>query len=158
MGVSGSGKSTIGQALGEGLNCPFIEGDDLHPPENIRKMRQGVPLDDHDRIPWLRAIAAALNATGKADWAVASCSALKRGYRNVLREALDRKVRFLYLAGERKVLIERMSQREEHFMPTSLLESQLATLEAPVGEEDVLTIDFDLPPSEIVARAVEFLS
>ena len=121
-------------------------------------MRQGVPLDDHDRIPWLRAIAAALNATGKADWAVASCSALKRGYRNVLREALDRKVRFLYLAGERKVLIERMSQREDHFMPTSLLESQLATLEAPVGEEDVLTIDFDLPPSEIVARAVEFLS
>lgn len=151
MGVSGTGKSTIGLGLAAALGMPFVEGDDLHPDANVAKMAAGIPLTDADRAPWLDRIAAEL------DRAVAvACSALKRSYRDRLRVAAPDLV-LVYLHGAPELLASRMAQRDGHFMPTSLLQSQLSTLEEPASDEDVIPVDVMLRPDEIVDLVVERL-
>lgn len=140
MGVSGSGKSTIAQRLAETLGWDFIDGDDLHPPANIAKMSAGVPLQDADRWPWLEAIAAWLKGELDAGRSgVVACSALRRVYRERLREA-GPGVRFVYLDVAHAELARRMRGRQ-HFMPPELLGSQLATLEEPASDEPALRVE-----------------
>src|SRR5258705_1190775 len=134
--VSGSGKSRIGARSAGELGIEFVEGDALHPPDNVKRMAAGTPLTDDDRRGWLLAIGTRLRDAKRAGRGlVISCSALKRSYRDLLRSAGDDTVRFVYLAGSRALLAERMAQRREHFMPPSLLESQLAILEEPGPDE-----------------------
>jgi gluconokinase len=152
MGVSGSGKTTVGAALAQRLRVPFADADDFHPPENVAKMSAGTPLDDLDRLPWLHAIGS-WQAEHVATGAVVSCSALKRRYRDVLREAAPGQ-RFVHLDGQPEVVARRVAGRPGHFMPASLVESQFATLE-PLGEgEKGLTLDLDLSVDELVSRYV----
>lgn len=155
MGVSGSGKTTIGPQLARALDVPFIDGDDLHPPANVERMAAGIPLTDEDRRPWLLAIAARLRESQRAARGlVVACSALKRRYRDLLRNAGAAEVRFVYLRGNRTILAERMTHRRGHFMPTALLESQLATLEEPATDEDAWVCDIGATPDAIVAELV----
>ncbi|TCU18936.1 gluconokinase [Rhizobium sullae] len=144
MGVSGSGKSSIGEKLAEALSLRFIEGDQLHPASNVEKMSKGIPLSDADRMPWLDLIGEAMkDALAKGKGVIVTCSALKRLYRERLRAAAGGNLFFVYLEGSRELLTERMGHRKGHFMPSSLLESQLETLEAPTGEPGVVTVDID---------------
>lgn len=155
MGVAGSGKTTIGALLARALDVEFIDGDDLHPPENVRRMAAGIPLSDSDRRPWLLAIAARLReAQGAGRGLVVACSALKRSYRDLLRAQGAADTRFVYLAGDKSVLAERLTNRRGHFMPGALLDSQLATLEEPAPDEDVWVFDIRGTPDEIVAAVV----
>lgn len=147
MGVTGSGKSTVGVALAERLGVPFGDADDFHPPANIAKMSAGTPLDDGDRLPWLRAIGEWL--ASQRDGAVASCSALKRAYRDVLREAAPGVV-FLHLHGEPDTVRERVAARTGHFMPESLVQSQYDALEMLGDGEAGVVLDFRLPVAELV--------
>lgn len=153
MGVSGCGKTTAGARLAERLGVAYGEADDFHPQRNIDKMSSGQPLDDADRAPWLAAIGAWLHQQGDRG-AVATCSALKRAYRDVLRTAAPATV-FLHLAGSRAVIEARMQGRSDHFMPTSLLDSQFATLEPLEPDEPGLTVDATLPTDNVIA---EFLT
>jgi len=150
MGVSASGKSSVGEQLADRLGVPYVDADDLHPQANVDKMSAGVPLDDADRWPWLDAVAARL-AAGPV---VIACSALKRSYRDRLRRTAPTTV-FVHLSGDREVLEERIADREGHFMPASLLQSQLDTLESLGPDEAGFTLDFAEPVSELVARAAE---
>jgi len=155
MGVCGSGKSTIGAMLARELDIAFVDGDDLHPPDNVKRMAAGIPLTDADRHGWLVAIAARLREAKRARIGlVASCSALKRSYRDLLRSVGAADVRFVYLAGSRPLLAERMATRRGHFMPPSLLDSQLATLEEPSPEERAWVCDITQAPHAIVADLV----
>jgi gluconokinase len=155
MGVSGSGKSLIGTQLARELDIAFVEGDDLHPPENVTRMAAGIPLTDDDRHGWLVAIATRLRAAkGAGVGLVVSCSALKRSYRDLLRSAGDADVRFVYLAGRRALLAERLANRRGHFMPPSLLDSQLSILEEPSPDERVWACDIRQTPDAIVADLV----
>jgi gluconokinase len=132
MGVCGCGKTTVGHALAQALHWPFFDADDFHPEANVARMRAGIPLTDEDRWPWLDRLAqemAAINAHG--GHAVLACSALRQAYRDRLARAGD--VRFVHLRGDRATLASRLSARPGHYMPVSLLDSQLATLEEPTG-------------------------
>jgi len=151
MGVAGSGKSVIGAALARALNVDFVEGDDFHSARNIERMASGIALTDDDRAEWLRAIALRIREAKKTGTGlVVTCSALKRSYRDVLRaEAPD--LRFVFLAGQRTLIAERLANRGGHFMPPSLLDSQLATLEEPALDEHAWVCDITKPPAEIVA-------
>jgi gluconokinase len=155
MGVSGSGKTTIGALLAEALGVPFADADAFHPPENIARMSAGVPLTDADRWPWLDAIAAWLDARGAAGGVVA-CSALKRAYR--VRLGAGRPVHLLHLEGEPELIGARQAARPDHFMPASLMASQFATLEPPAPEEACITLSVAPPPGEIVAAALAALT
>jgi len=156
MGVSGSGKSLIGARLARELRVEFVEGDDLHPPDNVRRMAAGISLTDTDRKSWLMAIAARLREAKRAGTGlVASCSALKRSYRDLLRSSSDARVQFVYLAGTRPLLAERMANRRGHFMPPALLESQLDTLEEPAPDERAWVCDIRDTPDTIVASLVK---
>lgn len=150
MGVSGSGKSTVGRALARRLEVPYAEADDFHPPANIAKMSAGHPLTDADRLPWLRAIAnwIAEHSTG----GVVTCSALKRPYRDLLRSA-PAEVCFLHLAGARDVIAARLAGRTDHFMPPGLLDSQFADLEPLAPDEPGVVVDVTGSPEEIVDTA-----
>lgn len=150
MGVSGSGKTTVGAALAHDLGLELVDGDALHPAANVAKMAAGIPLDDADRAPWLDAIGAVL-AAGPV---VVACSALKRVYRDRLRAAAPT-LQLVFLDGERDVLASRMAARPDHFMPASLLDSQLATLEPPAPDEHALTVDIDEPVATIVTELTE---
>lgn len=150
MGVSGCGKTTVGMALAQRLGARFVEGDRLHPQANVAKMAAGIPLDDADRWPWLDAVAAALASDSPV---VASCSALKRVYRDRLRGGLNTPLHFLHLAGDRAILAQRMGDRPGHYMPVSLLDSQLATLEPPAADE-ALTLPMDMPVDRLVETAI----
>jgi gluconokinase len=152
MGVSGTGKSTVGAALAGALGVPFVEGDDLHPAANVAKMAAGIPLTDADREPWLDLIAAQLVRP-----VVVACSALKRAYRDRLREAAP-DLALVYLHGTAQLLAARMEGREGHFMPTALLQSQLDALEEPAPDEDPIPMDVALRPDEIVELVVGRLS
>ncbi len=155
MGVCGSGKSVIGARLARALDIEFVEGDGLHPPENVKRMASGIPLTDDDRHSWLTAIAARLReARGAGVGLVVSCSALKRSYRDLLRSMGDADVRFVYLAGSRALLAQRLAQRRGHFMPPSLLESQLSILEEPSPDERAWVCDISAAPHAIVADLV----
>lgn len=154
MGVTGSGKSTVGAGLARALEVPFIDGDDLHPRQNVERMAAGIPLTDEDRRPWLLAIAARLREARRAGRGlVVACSALKRSYRDVLRSGAP-DLRFVHLVGSRALLAERMTQRRGHYMPPSLLDSQLNTLEEPSPDEDVWLCDIRQTPDAIVADLV----
>jgi gluconokinase len=153
MGVSGSGKTTVGRLLATRLAVPYAEADDFHPAENVARMSAGTPLSDEDRWPWLRAIAAWISTRSGG---VVSCSALKRRYRDVLRAASDG-VWFLHLTGDRTLLAERMSGRGGHFMPLALLDSQLADLEPLAADESGLAVDIATTPEEIVDTALRAL-
>ncbi|WP_336760415.1 gluconokinase [Asaia sp. VD9] len=154
MGVSGCGKTTVAQGLAAYLSAPFQEGDSLHPPANVDKMHSGIPLDDADRAPWLRICHEWLRAH-EATGGVLTCSALKRKYRDTLRNGLD--VTFVYLETSERTIAERLKQRIGHFMPPSLLPSQLATLEPPGADENVITVDSAGTPEIVMAKLTEAL-
>jgi len=151
MGVSGSGKTTVGTALAERLGVPYAEADDFHPPENVAKMASGVPLDDEDRRPWLDAIAAWLAERGERG-GVVTCSALRRRYRDRLRRAAP-EVFFLHLDGSPELIAERLAARRGHFMPPELLRSQFETLEPLEPGEKGAAVAIDGPVEEVVERA-----
>jgi carbohydrate kinase (thermoresistant glucokinase family) len=157
MGVAGSGKSTVARALQDRLGWPMAEGDEFHPIANIRKMSEGHPLTDADRWPWLAAIAAWTTTQDVAGHdTIVTCSALRRVYRDRLREAPGRTV-FLHLTGSPELLAERMTARTNHFMPPSLLPSQFATLE-PLGRDEAgAAVDIDTSITAIVDAAVHAL-
>ena len=142
MGVSSSGKSTVGQSVARRLHVPFLDGDGYHPDANVEKMRAGIPLTDEDRWPWLERLAVALHdAADRKGAAVGACSALRRVYRDFLTEKAGEPILFVYLDGSREVIGERMAKRKHEYMPTSLLDSQFATLEVPdPATENVLVV------------------
>lgn len=158
MGVCGCGKTTVGAAIAEALRLPFIEGDSLHPAANVEKMSSGVALNDDDRWPWLDRIGAALRSSEEQDGAVAACSALRQVYRTRIAEAAGHPVRFVFLTGDRAILEDRMARRRHHYMPASLLQSQLETLEAPDEAEIHIAIDFDQSVEEMVEQALAWLT
>jgi carbohydrate kinase (thermoresistant glucokinase family) len=131
MGVSGCGKSTIGERLGKELSLPFYDADDFHPIENITKMASGKPLNDADRAPWLQLLAEKIVEWEAKGGAVIACSALKQAYRDTLTSTTEDTVKFVFLEGSKAVLHARLTSRESHFMPNTLLDSQLSTLEVP---------------------------
>lgn len=150
MGVAGSGKSTIACLLAGKLGWSFFDADDFHLPENIAKMKSGIPLNDEDRQPWLERLSRLLRseiAAGRHP--VLACSALRQSYRDTLL-AKTPGIQIVYLRGDKSLIASRLRNRSDHFMPTALLESQLDTLEEPSGPE-VTTVDLALPPEEIVA-------
>jgi len=157
MGVSGSGKTTVAAMLAGALHCSFLEGDELHPPANVEKMRSGTPLSDADRLPWLRRIAEAIDGwRDRQESGVVTCSALKRAYRGILIG--DRPdVTLVYLKGSRDLIQRRMAARHEHFMPVALLDSQFATLEEPAPGEHAIVVDVGGQPAEIVAAIMRQL-
>jgi gluconokinase len=157
MGVSGSGKSTVGALLGERLGIGFIDGDDLHPAENKEKMRAGVPLNDEDRAPWLQAIGRTLGShQQEGSSLIVACSALKRRYRDLLRQhAPD--LLFLHLHGSMDTLAARMAARSHEFMPVTLLASQLEALEPLEPDEAHVILDVRQPPAELAERAEDAL-
>ena len=158
MGVTSCGKTSVGEALATQLKCPFIEGDTLHPPANIAKMSAGLPLNDVDRWPWLAAVGNAMKAeceTGHG--VVASCSSLKKIYRQKLAEAAGTPIKLIFLHGSKDILTARIASRKGHFMPPSLLDSQLTTLEFPGPDEAALQLDVSLPIAELVKRAKDYL-
>src|SRR5271165_3256301 len=150
MGVSGSGKSTVGELLAKRLGWEMIEGDRLHPPANVEKMRRGMPLDDADRAPWLDRIGDQLRAWAAAGRSgIVTCSALKRAYRERILAARP-DVRFVYLKGSEQLIGSRVSVRHHEYMPASLLKSQFETLEEPMPGEPVITVDAgDTPEIEV---------
>src|SRR3989442_3521624 len=151
MGVCGSGKSLIGTQLARELDVEFVEGDALHPPGNVQRMAAGIPLTDDDRRGWLIATAADRRDAKQAGIGlVVSCSALKRSYRDLLRSVGDEGLRFVYLAGSRALLADRLAQRRGHFMPPTLLDSQLAILEEPSPDERAWVCDILGTPQAIV--------
>ncbi|MGR9250599.1 gluconokinase [Rhizobium leguminosarum] len=159
MGVSGCGKSSVGERLAAQNGMPFLEGDQLHPAENVEKMAQGISLTDDDRLPWLDRIGAEIRTAQEASQGlVISCSALKRHYRDRLRQAATGRLVFVFLEGSRELLLSRMQARQGHFMPASLLDSQLETLEPPTGEAGVVTVAIDNALDDIVALACKGLS
>jgi gluconokinase len=154
MGVAGAGKSRIGSAVAASLGVLFIEGDDFHPPGNVAQMASGNPLTDEDRRGWLLSLAGQLRtARRQGRGVVLACSALKRQYRDTLRTA-DAAIRFIVLSGDAALLRERLDARAGHYMPSSLLDSQLSTLELPGDDEQAWTFDVRQPPETIVATIV----
>ena len=152
MGVSGSGKSTVGTELAGRLGLPFLDADDFHPATNVAKMSQGIPLTDEDRWPWLESLGRAMrNANVETGGVVATCSALKRAYRDHLRNHIGVPVIFVLLDGDRKTLYARMQTRKNHYMPPSLLDSQLADLERPGPDEPVITVSIEKTVAQIAA-------
>lgn len=156
MGVSGCGKSTFSEAIGDAMGLQFADGDDFHAPQSVAKMQAGIPLDDADRWPWLDRIAAYL-AAGVRDYGdpagrVIACSALKRAYRDRIRNALPQ-VQFIFLDGEAELIRSRLALRTGHFMHPELLADQLRTLQRPAADEkDVIAVDMAKPIEQMVAQ------
>lgn len=158
MGVSGSGKSTVAKLVDALLGWPFQEGDELHPKANIEKMRNNIPLTDEDRWPWLARCKEWIDGRVAADGAgLITCSALKRSYRDYLIAGRREQVRLLYLRASRAILVERMRWRKHHFMPLSLLDSQLATLEEPGPDENPIVIDVEQTPEQMTREILDKL-
>ena len=148
MGVSGCGKSSVGEALSALIGVPYVDGDGLHPPENVAKMAAGVPLTDDDRGPWLDRVAGALRDQAPV---IVGCSALKRRYRIRIRGGGGGGVVFAHLTGSRDLILSRMAARTGHYMPVSLLDSQFAALEPPVDEADAFAVSIDQNTEDIAA-------
>ena len=157
MGVSGVGKSTLGRALADRLGYVFIEGDELHPEANVRKMAAGIPLDDEDRWPWLERIAETLERAATAGGGVAACSALKRRYRDLIRERLTLPLTIVCPVLKPDLLGQRLLRRQGHYMPPSLLRSQLDALEPPEPDEPAIMIDATLDPEQQAERVAAAL-
>lgn len=157
MGVAGSGKTTTATLLSERLGWPYRDADSFHPPANIEKMTRGEPLADEDRWPWLEAIGGWIDdRLAAGSYAVVTCSALKRAYRDVL--VGDRpQVRIVHLVGTKELIASRMEARKSHFMPLQLLDSQFATLEPPEAGERVLAVSIDQTPEGVVQEIVDAL-
>lgn len=158
MGVSGCGKSTLGALLAQALSCPFLEGDSFHVPEAVAKMRGGQPLTDEDRWPWLDRLGCA-TATASETYgaAVSACSALRESYRERLRSAIGSHVRFVLLENDREILLARIHNRPDHYMPAALLDSQIATLERPETDARTLILTTDVPPDMLRDRVLHWL-
>ncbi|MBI5716383.1 MAG: gluconokinase [Burkholderiales bacterium] len=157
MGVSGCGKSSVGRALAEATGWRYVEGDELHPPENVALMAAGTPLTDADRQGWLEKTASVLAAAAQCgEGVVVTCSALKRRYRDLLRAAAP-ELRLVFLHGPRELLAERMASRQGHYMPPSLLQSQLQALEVPEADEAALGLPIGPAPAELAAVALAWL-
>jgi gluconokinase len=157
MGVSGSGKSTIGEGLAARLGFTFEDGDRFHPASNVAKMSAGIPLTDEDRWPWLRAIADEIDRVCEAGGhVVIACSALKRAYRDILVHR-RRDVRIVFLQGTQPLIASRLAERKGHFMPPGLLESQFKTLEPPGADENPVTVSIGAPVEKIVDDIVRRL-
>jgi len=159
MAVAGSGKTTLASKLAERLCVPFVEGDALHPAANVKKMASGIALTDEDRWPWLAAIGERMEverATGHG--VVVACSALKRAYRDCLRQYVHGKMHFVLLDGSRQLISERMKKRKGHFMPPALLDSQFATLEKPTPDEHAVILDISHQPAELVREAAKSIT
>lgn len=158
MGVSGSGKSTVGPLLAARLECPYLEGDAFHLAGSIEKMAAGIALDDDDRWPWLSCLAAEIDkSVDEYGCVVASCSALKRKYRNTLRKNIGAPVVFVHLVAEPTKLESRLTLRDAHYMPASLLRSQLGSLEPPEGDENALVLSTDTDVTSVVDTAHDWL-
>jgi gluconokinase/6-phosphogluconolactonase len=157
MGVSGSGKSTIGEALGRRLGWRYEDGDSFHPAANVAKMSAGQPLTDEDRWPWLEAIAAEIErCRQEGQHIIIACSALKKAYRDILVHGRD-DIRMVYLNGSHDLVADRLGHRKGHFMPPGLLDSQFATLEAPLADERPITVSIDASVEEIVEHILQQL-
>lgn len=155
MGVAGSGKSTAGRLLAKRLKASFVEGDQLHPAANVEKMAAGMPLTDADRWPWLDAIGAEIrDRAARGEHVVAACSALRKEYRDRLRETSGAEVLFVYLSGSRELIGGRIGRRKGHFFPAALLDSQFEALEPPQQGERHVVADLRLPLGRMVANAV----
>ncbi|HEY3771698.1 MAG TPA: gluconokinase [Solirubrobacteraceae bacterium] len=154
MGVSGAGKTTVGQALARDLHVPFVDGDDLQPAANVRKMASGTPLTDEDRAPWLARVGEVLAG---APGVVVACSALRRAYRDAIRAVAPDAV-FVQLEVDPSELGARMRRRRDHYMPAALLPSQLATLEPVAADEDGVIVDASGAPDAVLARVRSALS
>jgi gluconokinase len=154
MGVASCGKTSVGEALAEKLGAGFVEGDKLHPKSNIAKMTAGIALTDEDRWPWLALVGQSVSGHSGM---IVSCSALKKSYRNHIAGSAGRPVSFVFLDGSPALLAQRIASRKNHFMPPSLLNSQLATLEPPGSEERAKRFDVALPVNIIVEQAARWL-
>jgi len=154
MGVSGCGKSSLARALAERLGYEFVEGDDFHPAANIEKMRRAIPLEDRDRWPWLEALGAKLCAPHPV---IMTCSALRKSYRDFLRDKAGRSLIFIALTGPRALLAQRLHARQGHYMPAGLLESQLSAFEDPSGEDHVLMLSIEKSLQELADEAFDFI-
>jgi gluconokinase len=155
MGVCGAGKSVVGAALAHALDVQFVEGDTFHSDQNVKRMAAGIPLTDAYRAAWLRAIAKRIHLAKEAgEGLVVSCSALKRSYRALLRTE-GGEIQFVFLRGSRELLSDRLQNRKGHFMPPSLLDSQLATLEEPTADERAIVCDIADTPEQIVAQIIK---
>lgn len=158
MGVSGSGKSTLGSALARALDCGFLEGDQFHSDAAVARMASGIPLTDEDRWPWLDRLGQAIGAKVAAEGiVVAACSALRRVYRERLRKAIGAPVSFVLMDADRDELMRRMTGRTGHYMPPSLLESQLNTLERPDPDEGILALDSRQPVTSLCEQTLTWL-
>lgn len=159
MGVSGSGKSTLASLLSQQLGCAFFEGDSFHSEANVAKMRAGVPLSDADRWPWLDMLGEAIGtAVRREGVAVGACSALKRSYRDRLRAGIGAPTSFILLEVGREELVCRLGGRTGHYMPASLIDSQLAILESPGADERAIMIDSTIPPAQEADRVLQWLA
>lgn len=155
MGVCGSGKTTLGQALATAIGASFLEGDDFHSPANVEKMRSGIPLTDEDRQPWLLGLGQSLRAASqRGEGVVLACSALKFAYREQLRRDAEAPLQFVYLKATRELITQYMAERQDHFMPSSLIESQFAVLEEPDTTE-ALHVEASWPPDRQVAAVLK---
>ena len=159
MGVSGSGKTTVGKALAETMGIAFFDGDEFHSAEARAKMTAGIPLTDEDRAPWLERIGRRLaDSAAHPDGAIIACSALKRAYRDRLRAIVGPDLRFLFLKGDKALMRSRVAGRKGHFMPASLIDSQFAALESPEGERDVVAIAADVDLTSGLGETIQRLS
>ena len=157
MGVSACGKSTIGRLLAQARGATYLDGDDFHPAANVARMAAGHSLTDEDRAGWLAALSTRLaQADAAGEGVVLSCSALKRRYRDVLRQGAPQ-LRLVFLYGSRELLAARIAARTDHYMPASLLDSQLATLEPPAADEAAISLDITPPTPQLVAAALRQL-
>ncbi|MDE0113214.1 MAG: gluconokinase [Albidovulum sp.] len=156
MGVAGAGKSTVGLAVAKALRATYFDGDDFHPRANIQKMSEGIPLNDEDRAPWLRTVGETLAKANEPT--LVGCSALKRRYRDLIRELAGERILFLFLSGSPEIIKERMAGRLGHYMPLSLLDSQFRDLEPPEIDENAVIVDVDQPLDHLVDEIVEILS
>jgi len=153
MGVSGCGKTSVGEALSRRLDVAYLDGDDLHPRGNVDKMRAGIPLTDEDRWPWLDRVARELSDNAPL---IIGCSALRRIYRDHIRACANGRVQFVHLAGDRDLIANRMAKRAGHYMPLSLLDSQFAALEPP-GPDEAITVEISRPFKELVDAILDQL-
>lgn len=151
-GVSGTGKTTVGELLSKKLKLPFFDADDFHPQSNIDKMSHGIPLTDEDRMPWLKALADQLNKYEEEGGAILACSALKENYRQILN--VSDEVKWIHLEGNRKLILERMEARKNHYMKPKMLDSQIETWEEP---DYGLKLSIDQTPEEMLAEALDYL-